>query len=97
MIFDWNNQKNEELKKSRQISFEKIVFHINSGHILEILDHPNPKKYCNQRIFIIDVKGYAYAVPFVDEGDKRFLKTIFPSRKYTHKNSLVVLNEKFNS
>lgn len=85
MIFDWNNQKNEELKETRKISFEVIVFHINAGHILEILDHPNSEKYGNQKIYIIDVKSYAYVVPFVDEGNKRFLKIIFPSRKYTQK------------
>ena len=85
MIFDWNNQKNEELKETRMISFEEIVFHINSGHILEILDHPNPGKYGNQRIYIINIKDYAWVVPFMDDGNKRFLKTIFPSRKYTQK------------
>jgi uncharacterized DUF497 family protein len=85
MIFDWNNQKNEELKKSRKISFEEIVFLISKGHVLEILEHPNPQKYSNQKLYIIEVKGYAYVVPFVDQGSKRFLKTIFPSRKFTQK------------
>ena len=81
MIFDWNNQKNEELKKSRKISFEEIVFLISQGHVLEVLEHPSPQKYSNQKLYVIAVKGYAYVVPFVDEGNKRFLKTIFPSRK----------------
>ena len=84
MIFDWNNEKNEELKDKRNISFEKVVFLIYSGKVLDILEHPNSKKYGNQKLYIIDVNGYAYVVPFVDEGNRRFLKTIFPSRKYTN-------------
>lgn len=28
MIFDWDENKNEELKQSRNISFEEIIFSI---------------------------------------------------------------------
>lgn len=46
-------------------------------------DHPNQKKYPNQKILIVDVEGYAYLVPFVIEKEGYFLKTIIPSRKAT--------------
>ncbi len=83
MIFNWDNKKNEQLKRERGVSFEQIVFLIENDFVLDILEHPNIKIYKNQRVYIIDVDNYAYAVPFEDKGEERFLKTIFPSRKYT--------------
>ena len=41
------------------------------------------EKYPNQRIFVIDVEGYAYLVPYVESDEHFFLKTIIPSRKAT--------------
>lgn len=81
--FEWDNSKNEKLKKERGIFFEEIVFHLERGDILDILEHPNQDKYLGQRIFVINVEGYAYLVPFVETEDEVFLKTIIPSRKAT--------------
>jgi hypothetical protein len=36
-----------------------------------------------QKIMVVKVFGYAYLVPFVEEEDHFFLKTIIPSRKAT--------------
>ncbi|MDO8737171.1 MAG: BrnT family toxin [Thermoleophilia bacterium] len=83
--FDWDDDKNETLILERGISFEEIVFHIGQGDIIDIMEHPNQKKYAGQRIFIIDVEGYAYLVPFVENEEEIFLKTIIPSRKATRK------------
>ena len=85
VIFNWDNRKNEQLKKARGVSFEQIVFLIENDFVLDILEHPNKKKYGNQRVYIVNIDDYAYAVPFEDKGDERILKTIFPSRKYTIK------------
>lgn len=85
IYFDWNIEKNNTLKESRNISFEIIVVQIENGNILDILEHPNKEKYGNQKIYVIDVNDYAYLVPFVQEDDKIFLKTIIPSRKATKK------------
>jgi hypothetical protein len=52
--------------------------------VIEV-DHPNKKKYPNQRILIVDVSGYAYMVPFIKDDNEYFLKTIIPSRKATKK------------
>jgi len=81
--FAWDTTKNEKLLAERGISFEEIVFHIGRGDILDILEHPNPKKYEGQRIFVINVEGYAYLVPFVETENEVVLKTIIPSRKAT--------------
>ncbi len=83
--FRWNTEKNELLEKSRGITFEEIVQKISSGSKVIETDHPNKKKYPNQKIMIVDVEGYAYLVPFVMDKDEYFLKTIIPSRKATKK------------
>lgn len=71
------------LQETRGISFEEIVFHVEKGDVLDILKHPNLKKYSGQRIMVVNVEGYAYLVPFVEDDQEVFLKTIIPSRKAT--------------
>ena len=81
--FVWNEDKNEKLKRERNISFEIILLQIEAGKILDILEHPNSEKYQGQKIFVIEFEGYAFLVPFVEDEQKIFLKTIIPSRKAT--------------
>ena len=81
--FDWDNQKNQKLKQERGISFEEILIAIDEGNILDIVEHPNKVKYPNQRIFIVNINNYAYLVPFIEDEEKVFLKTIIPSREAT--------------
>ena len=83
MVFDWNNDKNQLLKEERDISFERIVVAIKNDHLLDILEHPNVEKYSNQLLLLVEIDDYVYVVPCVIENDVCFLKTIFPSRKYT--------------
>ena len=83
--FDWNNQKNEKLKQEREISFEEIVIAIEEGKILDIIENPKKDKYASQQVFVIEIDNYAYLVPFVEDEEKAFLKTIIPSRKATKK------------
>ena len=81
--FNWNEEKNRTLKKSRNISFEEIVFAIDDGKLLDVLQHQNRGKYPDQFLLIVDIRIYAYVVPFVEDGESYFLKTIYPSRKAT--------------
>jgi predicted DNA binding CopG/RHH family protein len=81
--FAWDAANNEKLKRERGISFEEIVFHIERGDVLDILQHPNRERYGTQRIFVVDVEGYAYLIPFVEGFEEVTLKTIIPSRKAT--------------
>ena len=83
--FSWNIEKNEQLKKERGISFEEVVFYIERGQLLDIVEHPNQEKYAGQRIFIVHINDYVYLVPFVENEQEVFLKTIIPSRKATRK------------
>jgi len=81
----WNNEKNEKLKKERDISFEDVLFYIEHGKLLAILKHTNPKRYPGQNIYIVEINNYVYLVPFVETENEIFLKTIIPSRKATKK------------
>ena len=84
-LFEWDDKKNEILKSSRNISFEEIVFYIANDSVLDVVPHPNQRKYPHQRMFIIDIDNYAYLVPFIEQDEVVFLKTIIPSRKATRK------------
>ena len=81
--FNWNSDKNQLLVQERGISFERIVFGISSGNELAVLEHPNQERYQGQKILMVQVDDYVYAVPFVESETEFFLKTIIPSRKAT--------------
>ena len=81
--FRWNHDKNESLKAERSISFEEIVLAIEADGLLDELRHPNPEKHPNQSVFVVALEGYVYLVPYVEEPDYYFLKTVIPSRKAT--------------
>ena len=81
--FRWGSGKNEQLKLERGLSFEIMVVAIEAGGLIDILAHPNPAKYPNQRVLVVASDGYAHLVPFVEEEDHFFLKMVIPSRKAT--------------
>ena len=81
--FDWDDAKNAKLRVERGIGFEDIVFHIERGDLLDILEHPNPSRHAGQHIFVVRREGYVHLVPFVEDDHTVFLKTIIPSRKAT--------------
>ena len=81
--FRWSAEKNEMLRAERGISFESMVVAIEAGGLLDILAHANPTKYPRQRVLVVACDGYVYLVPFVEEDDYIFLKTVIPSRKAT--------------
>ncbi|MDR2001032.1 MAG: toxin, partial [Zoogloeaceae bacterium] len=60
---------------------ESIVVAIEAGGLLDVLAHPNPSKYPKQRVLVVACDNYVYLVPFVEETDYFFLKTVIPSRK----------------
>lgn len=77
----WNDEKNAWLKRERGVSFERIAEIIDSGNYIDIIKHPSRS---NQRMFVVRIDGYVWAVPYVIQGSEEesiFLKTAFPSRK----------------
>lgn len=81
--FRWSPEKNELLFQDRGVTFEEVTVAVEAGRLLDVVAHPNPKKYPRQKILVVDITGYACLVPFVEEDDHFFLKTIIPSRKAT--------------
>lgn len=86
-IYKWNEEKNEFLKKTRNISFEEVVIYLENKEIIDDLEHHNKDKYPNQRIYIVNINDYIYQVPYVIDNKNKwyFLKTIIPDRKLTKK------------
>jgi hypothetical protein len=80
---NWNTEKSLKLKVLRGICFEDLVYYIEKGDILNDYEHPDQKRYPGQRIMVIGINNYAYLVPYVENEEEIFLKTIIPSRKTT--------------
>ena len=87
MRFLWDLDKNNLLKKHRNISFEQIVFSIENKQIVDVMENPNQEKYSGQVFIMAEVDNYIYVVPasISDSGEECYLRTIYPSRKYTNK------------
>ena len=81
--YQWNPEKNEQLKAERGLCFEQIVMHIEGNDLLAVYEHPNQVRYPGQQILVVRIGDYAYLVPFMETAEGRFLKTIVPSRKAT--------------
>lgn len=81
--YSFDPDKNACLIKTRGISFEMIIAFIDKQGPLDVLEHPNSRKYYNQKLYVVELNEYAYLVPFVEQDNKIFLKTAFPSRKAT--------------
>lgn len=82
-IFDFDPAKNLQLIDLRGISFEEIIAVLGNAGPLDVLMHKNTKRYANQKVYVVELYDYVYLVPFVEEDNKIFLKTAFPSRKAT--------------
>jgi uncharacterized DUF497 family protein len=83
MQFEWSYEKNLLLIESRGVSFEDALSAIESGGLLSDQPHPNRIKYPSQRMMVVAIRGYAYLLPYVPDGERIFLKTLIPSRKMT--------------
>lgn len=76
--FIWDEEKNRKLKEKRGVSFEEII----DTKFIAIEEHNSRK---NQFVMFFEYKNYIWVVPCVIARGYTFLKTLFPSRKYTKK------------
>ena len=81
--YKWDHDKNEKLKAERGVGFEQVILHIERGDLIDVVAHPNQTRYPNQQVLIVKINEYAYLVPFVENDEGKFLKTIIPGRKAT--------------
>ena len=72
----WSLLKSERLKRTRGVSFEELIH----ARLVAVKEHPTR---AHQQIMLFDYRGYIWVVPFVMQGEEIFLKTLYPSRKYT--------------
>lgn len=79
--YEWSPSKNAQLRKQRGVGFEDMLEAIAGGSLLDVLEHPNRRRYGSQQLFVVGWRGYVYLVPFVESDQTIFLKTIIPSRK----------------
>ena len=91
----YSYKKNELLRKERGIGFEDVILSIENGDLLDDISHPSKEKYPNQDIFIvfIRIKDYVYLVPYIENENEIFFKTIIPSKKMNKKYSQGVKND----
>lgn len=84
---EYNEEKNEILKRTRNVSFEDVRDAIENDRLIEIINHPNKKKYKHQYLLIVKINNYIFAVPCVWSSKRKvfFLKTVYPNRKLTSK------------
>lgn len=84
MEYTFDPEKNELLYTTRGVSFPMVIEAIAERGVLLNFPHPNPKHYPGQKVLVVELGGYAYCVPYLDEGDTWVLKTIYPSRKFRY-------------
>jgi hypothetical protein len=80
----FNEEKNQLLKATRRVSFEDVLEALKDGNLLADIAHPS-QKHSLQRLYVVKIKEYVYAVPYIFNIEKKeiFLKTIYPSRMLT--------------
>jgi hypothetical protein len=84
-VVRWNCEKNGWLSGERGVCFEQVALFFERDETLDIVEHPNQEKYPGQKMAIVAINDYAYLVPYVENDDEIFLKTIIPSRVATRK------------
>lgn len=85
MEFTFDTDKSLWLKETRGVSFEEVILLINEGLVVEVIEFDKYHRHAGEKIYVVDIGGYAYLVPYEDKGDEIELKTIYPSRKATKK------------
>lgn len=72
----WCVEKDRVLKYRYGVSFGELMRCRKIG----MTPHPTRE---SQRLMFFEMEGYVWVIPFVENEDEAFLKTFYPSRKYT--------------
>lgn len=83
---EFAEEKNLLLKETRGVCFEDVLQAVEEKKILDDLKSKS-QKYPHQRILVVEIEEYAYALPYVIDKKRKviFLKTVYPSRILTDK------------
>ena len=85
ILFIFSPEENAQLKATRKVGFEDVIYSIQNGNVLDIVEHHNSELYSDQMIMVVEIEDYAYQVPFKYDNSNIKLITVFPSRKCTKK------------
>lgn len=85
MNFEWDPDKDREVREKHGISFEEVVSLIGRGFLLKTLRNPSPK-HKGQKIFLIRRGSAVYMVPYEKRNGKYRLITAFYSKHFTDLN-----------
>ena len=81
--FRFNEEKDKLLKVQRGFGFKIVIKYIEKGNVVKVINNPNKQKYPNQKMYLIKVRNKIVIVPYIEETNFHFLKTVYPSQKYT--------------
>ena len=84
MDFIYDEKKNQILFDTRGLTFEQAIEIISQEGVLLDFQHPNFEKFSNQRIMVISINNYPHCIPYVMDGEKFVLKTIFKDRRFKY-------------
>ncbi len=76
----WSVEKNQHLINCRLVSFEEVLLALSKRKLIKIIPSPT---HLAQNCLVVEIRNYAYVIPYVEDDEKIFLKTIYPSRKFT--------------
>jgi uncharacterized DUF497 family protein len=80
VLLAWNAEKNRMLKEQRGLAFEDVAAAIAEGQLIDDVPHPS-EKFPHQRMLVVKMGGYTCLAPYVQDGETKFLKTLYKSRK----------------
>lgn len=83
--FSYSLEKDEILRETRHIGFKDIIEAIQNGKLVADVPHAHKSQYAHQFLLLVKINRYIYVCPYVKDTKNKiyFLKTIFPSRKFT--------------
>ena len=84
MEFIYDEKKNQVLFEQRGLTFELAIEIIAEQGVLLDFAHPNVEEYPHQRIMVISIDDYPHCIPYVMDGRKFVLKTIFKDRRFKY-------------
>lgn len=84
MEFIYDEKKNQLLFEQRGLTFELAIEIIAEEGVLLDFQHPNVEEYPNQRMMVISIDNYPHCIPYVMDGEKFVLKTIFKDRRFKY-------------
>ena len=84
MDFTYDEEKNQILFETRGITFEQVIEIISEEGVLLDFQHPNTEDYPNQRLMVVAIDNYPHCIPYIIDGNKFVLKTVFKDRRFKY-------------